>query len=417
MKQRSSFYPWLIWSLAASIFFIQYFPRVAPSIMMPQLMSTFHISGALFGSMSAMYLYAYVPMQIPVGMLMDRFSVRWLLGGTALIAGLGCALFSISDSLWVAQLARFLTGFGAAFGFVGGMKIASLWFSPSKLGLLAGLTQALGMLGAALGEAPVTVFMKQYGWRSTVLVMGVVIVLLAILIFLIVRDKKEDAHKAEVLEKPDFWEGLVIVFKNPQSWINGLYLGLLYAPIMAFAELWGVSFMVHADGISHEAAALADGFMFLGWAIGGPLIGLLSDRIKKRKPLMYLSAALNCFLLLFVIYGTFSTINLSILLFVIGFTNTGVGVGYAVSGEINPRHVAGTSIAFANFCSIVVGMSFEPLVGKLLDMSWDGKLIDKIPYYTVSDYQSALLILPITALAALIVVLFIKETNCKPISK
>jgi len=142
---------WLIWGLAAGFFFIEYIARVAPSVMVPDLMSAFSVDATHLGTLSAFMLFAYVAMQIPVGTLVDRFGPHKLLTAMALLCGLACILFSNTHQIIFAELARLLTGISAAFAFVGALKLASTWFPSSRFGLLAGATQALGMLGAFVG--------------------------------------------------------------------------------------------------------------------------------------------------------------------------------------------------------------------------------------------------------------------------
>ena len=184
LLQSRAFYPWLILLLAAGFFFAEYFARVAPSVMVPDLMSSFKVNALSLGALSAFFYYAYVAMQLPVGTLMDRYGPRRLLSAMAGICGIACLLFAKTHSLWIADLARFLMGFSAAFAFVGALKIARTWFSPKRFGFLAGLTQALGMVGAAVGEGPVAVLVSNFGWRHSMEMIGLVLLLLAVLICL-----------------------------------------------------------------------------------------------------------------------------------------------------------------------------------------------------------------------------------------
>jgi MFS family permease len=411
-NKKSSFRAWLIWGLGAMVFALSYFPRVAPSVMQPFLMHDFHIGGYGFGTLTAFFLYAYVPMQVPVGMLVDKFGARVLLYVMTLLAGIGCVVFASAHQIHYAQLGRFLTGFGASFGFVGAMKLAKEWFSSDHLGLLAGLTQALGMLGAALGEAPVSLSVHAWGWRPTMFMMAGMLFVLAVFVFIFVRDRVSSTVNDERVFNPiGFFEGLGIVLKNPQSWLNACYLGLAYAPTMAFAEAWGVSFLKQAYTLSDSMAAMAVGFVFVGWAIGGPLMGILSDKLKRRKSPMILSSLVAAILLSIVIFSSHLPATLlCVLLFFYGFSNTGVGVAYAVSGEINRNEVAGTSIAFANMASIVIGMILEPVVGYLLD---HGEKVHGSYQYTTSSYHMALLVLPLGLLLSVLFACFVRETGCQ----
>jgi MFS family permease len=232
------YYPWLVWGLAASAFFIEYFARVAPGVMIDSLMRDFKVQALALGSLSAFFYYAYVGMQIPVGILVDRFSLRWLLTSMIFICGLGCLIFASTTHLGVAALARLMMGFGAAFAFVSALKVAAVWFPAQQFGLLAGLTQALGMLGAAVGQMPMAYLVVHLGWRETLFLIASLMILLSAFVAILVRDRVKpmtSMAKKTLMRSP--CSGLMEVLKNPQSWWNALFAGLLFAPTAALAEL------------------------------------------------------------------------------------------------------------------------------------------------------------------------------------
>lgn len=418
-KEHHWFYPWLIWGLGAGFFFSEYLGRVAPGVLVPELTQEFHVNALMLGALSSMFMWPYIIMQMPVGMLVDRYGPHKLLTVTAALCGLGCMAFAVAKGLFIAQMGRFLMGFGASFAFVGALKLATMWFCPTRFGLLAGLTQALGMLGAALGAGPLSALVEGLGWRKTMWLIGGILIVIAVLIGLVVRDNPllhhgEPEPSEEYGSHISFKEAFTRVLKNPQSWLNGFYVGLIYSPTGAFAELWGTTYVQHNYGLDKIKAAQAISCIFLGWAIGGPLAGLLSDRIKRRKPVMIGSALLSLVTMTLALY----TPNLSVpvlflLMFFYGLSNTGVGVSYAVAGEINERRVAGTSLAFANMASIIFGALFQPLIGLFLDLQWDGKLVNGVPEYSIEAYRHAMLALPLCLVLGLISTLFVKETYCK----
>ena len=181
-------YAWLVWVLGAAFFFSEYFARVGPSVMTTALMRDFNVGAFALGSLSAFFYYPYIVMQIPVGGFVDRFGPHRLMTAMALICGLSCFAFAYSTHLWQAELARVFMGLSAAFAFVGTLKIATIWFPIEKLGLLAGFTQGLGMLGAAVGEGPFSYLVHHIGWRITMQLIAVILMVLGVLIALFVRE-------------------------------------------------------------------------------------------------------------------------------------------------------------------------------------------------------------------------------------
>lgn len=416
-----SYYPWLVWGLAAAYFFADYFARVSPGVMIPDLMEGFSVSALGLGSLTAFFYYPYVAMQIPVGLLVDRFGVRLLLTIMALLVGVGCLVFANAETLYMGKLGRFLMGFGAAFAFVSALKLASTWFPFHRFGLLAGLTQALGMLGAAVGAAPVGYFVHQFGWRHTMASMAVIFFVLAALILSLVRNRPSNLPntvQAMPVETQSIWCSLGQVLRNPQSWWNGLYVGLLFAPTAAFAELWGAVYLEHVQGLSPLWSAFANGLIFIGWGIGGPLMGWFSDHLGRRRPVMFFSAVMGLLLMSAILYlPDLTPFSLFLLLLLFGMSNAGVAIAYAVAAEINPRSVVGTSMSYANMMSVIIGASLQPLIGFLIDLTQGSNLHIPLALHAPSDFKQAMLLLPLSLLLAVVCTFFIRETYCQPLER
>ena len=417
---NSKHYPWIVWGLGALFFCVEYFARLAPSVMVPNLMQAFDVDALGIGVLSGWFYVAYLGMQLPVGVLVDRFSPSKLLAFAALISGFSCFILASADHLWVASLSRFLIGFGGAFAFVGTLKLATIWFSGKKFGLLAGTTQALGMLGAAGGEGPLSILVTSIGWRDTMICIGIALVNVAFLILSLIKDKIGQSNIINPAKKmsslKDIKEGLKEVLKNKQTWVISIIGGLLYSPTATFGELWGVTFLENVQHLSHHAAAHAVSMIFIGWAVGGPISGWFSDYIGKRKPGLFISCIGSLLTLTTVLYcPDLPVAIIFILLFLFGVMNTGVVNIYALSGEINRQSIAGTSMAFINMSSVLIGFLFQPLVGYILNKNWNGVIINNIKVYSASSYKTSMLILPICLVLAFFVSFLVKETYCKRI--
>lgn len=408
---------WVVWGLGAGFFFFQYVARITPSVMQPQLMQAFSINGYAFGGLSVVFYYAYMVAQIPAGLLVDRYGAKSLLIIMTLASGLGCLVFGRAHALYVAELGRFLMGFAGAFGFVSGIKLVAEWFAPNRFGMLTGATQGVGMLGAAIGGISVSVSVSSLGWRISMFVIASLFIVLSLLIFFVVQDVPAGraADKKSRIRIP-VWTSLVTVCKNPQTWLNGMYVGALFAPTAVFAELWGVSFLRSVYHLPRSTAALAIGCIFIGWAVGSPLIGWLSDYMGRRRPMMLYTSIFSALFLSIVLYMPhLSYSSLLIFLFLFGISNTGVSLGYAVAGEMCTRTLAGTSAAFANMASIVIGAAFQPLIGLLLDKLWVGKMSHGVRVYSASNFRWAMLVLIGFLLCSAVFSFFVRETYCQPV--
>lgn len=409
-------FAWLVWGLAAAFYFSDYLARVAPGVMHRYLQMDFGINEAGFGILTASFYVPYILMQIPVGLTVDRLSIRWLLTIMSLVTAFGCCVFGLADGLLTASIGRMLIGFSAAFAFICSLRLATSWFPPTMLGLLSGLTQALGMLGAAAGEAPVSFLVSNVGWRHSMLIIAFLFIALSGLLYQFVQDKPGE-HRNEIrsVNRISILDSLKIILSNKQTWLNALYAGFLFGPTAVIGEAIGPAYLQFGRGLGAHAAAFATGLIFICWGISGPLSGWISDKMGRRKPLMIISAVCGVILSsLFVFIPEMSQTTAYILFFVFGLTNTGVAISYAVSTEIHDRSVVGTSIAFTNMTSIFVGALFQPLVGRIIDIV-SGPRAYNVETLLLSDFQAGLKLLPLCSLVALILAFTVKETYCKPI--
>ncbi len=413
-------YAWLIWGLAATFYFSDYMARVAPGVMHRYLQLDFGMNEVGFATLTAFFYIPYIMMQIPVGLMVDRVKIRYLLTAMSLMTAVGCCIFGSAQGLPLASFARLLIGFSAAFAFISALRLATSWFPPAMLGLLAGLTQSLGMLGASAGQAPLSFLVSSVGWRHSLFYIAGFFVCLSGLLFFYIQDKPTAAGAAEQGTKEtghgnlSIFQSLRMVVSSPMTWLNALYAGFLYGPTTVVGEAIGPAYLEYGRGLSAHRAAFATGLIFIGWVIGGPLAGYISDKIGRRKPCMLVSAACGVvFTSIFVFSPHLSPTLAYVIFFLYGLTNNGVAIAYAVSTELHTRRVIGTAIAFTNMMSIFVGALLQPLVGYFVDTVSHNRAYH-VETLLLSDFQYGLRILPIASLIALILAFFIKETYCKP---
>ena len=413
--RQSGAIPWTIWTLGASFYCYGFFQRVAPSVIVDELMRDFAASAAILGNLSAFYFYAYASLQIPVGVMVDRWGPRRVLSVAVVLCGIGSALFATADGLLTAYAGRALIGGGAGFAFVGTLKLASVWFPPHRFALLSGLTIMLGMAGAVGGQGPLAALVATLGWRQTLTVASVFAMLLAAAIWLIVRDRP--AAEAERPEPPSgsLLRGLLGVLGNPQSWFVSVFGGCMSGPMLAFGALWGVPYMVQAHGLERPAAAASVSLMMVGWGIGAPLSGWFSDRIGRRKVPMLLGAGGALASIGAVIYLLGLPLPaVQALLLVNGIFSGTMILSFATAREHNAPEAAGAALGFANMASMAAGALFQPAIGWILDLQWDGRMVDGARLYSTGAYQIAFLTLLACGVGALMVTLLSRETHCRP---
>lgn len=420
-SKRSYLRACLIWGLAAVFYLYELMLLVSPSVMVDDLSITFKTTAEQLGSLAAFYYYAYALMQIPVGLLVDRFGPRKLLTLAALFCTLGCLIFAFSSTLWMAQTGRFVMGIGGSFAVVGCLKLASIWFPVNRFALLTGVMVAVGMMGGVFGQAPVAKCVIAIGWRHTILLGAIIGVLLSVLMWLVVSDQpKKSIEPITVIDKATrlpFWSGLLQVMKIPQVWIASLYAGLMFVPTTGFGQLWGVPYFVERFEVPKDKAALMVSMIFFGWALGGPLYGWISDKIYRRKSPMVIAALGTFVIMTTILYANVSILQMEILMFLLGAFSSGFILAFSIVKEINAPLLTGTAIGFINTLNNASGALAQPVVGRLLDKFWDGQLAsDGEPSYSLTMYNDALLFLPICIILAMIIIPFIRETYCRSAS-
>ncbi len=409
----SKYYPWTIVLLCSFFLFYKYILQVSPSVMTQDLMRNFHVTGAGLGNLAATFFYAYLVTQIIAGLLLDRLSPRYLTTLAIGSAAVGSLIFANSHSLTTAALSRALMGAGAAFATVSYMKMSALWFRQNKVAFVDGLLATAAMIGAMCGQIPLTALVNTVGWRESMLYCGLLGTLLAFLFFIFVKDKKEPIlYDVHVPPAPKL-RGLFTLLKSKKNWLLTFYSGLAFTPVAVLGGLWGNPFFEESHHLTNETAAFFTSLIFLGLAVGGPLFGFFADRLGNRIKVMSYGSGLAFMALMLALY----VLNLPLwlfgcLLFLFGLGSGAFMLSYPLGKELNQHlGLAATVVALINTGDAFFGSFTEPLIGKVLDFFWQGKIVAGVHYFSVTDYDKALLILPVYLLSALGCLLLLKRLD------
>jgi len=412
----SKYLPITMWSICTVFYAYQYLLQVSPSVMTNNLMQSFQVNATMLGNLAACYFYAYAGMQIPVGIICDRFGVRRPLIIASALCAIGSIMFGCSNIFAIATMGRLLIGLGGAFAAVGTFCIANLWLPIRLFALFAGGIVTIGMLGAAGGQLPLALLVNALDWRNTMMLLGGVGLIITVLMFFILRDPVQKFPDILQKQRMPLFNGLKQIIRNQQIWLLAIYGGLMFMPVSVIGSLWGTPFLMHKYSISNAEAGSMIIMLFFGLAIGSPFFGWFSDRINRRKIVMLVGnlGALLC--MLGIIYPQFPEYFTVVLLFLYGFFCGGFLVCFAAAREIDASKNTGVNMGFMNMLNMIGGAVIQPVVGYILDAQWQGIMENGVRIYVINDFQIAFTIIPICLVFALLILPSIKETHCRAIT-
>jgi sugar phosphate permease len=274
------------------------------------------------------------------------------------------------------------------------------------------------MVGAIFQITTFSIIVNNIGWKNAISLGTIAGLILIPIIWLIIRDCPSN-HLTKVQQNySKIFLGLLKIIKNPQMWIAGMVACILYLSLSLFAELWGIPFLSQVYQLSKNEAAKACSMIYVGWLVGGPLVGYLSDVTSSRKIPLVVSCLLVTLIISIIVY--LPIMNLSLLkwlLFFFGLFASAEVICFAVSSENNPRYLIATASSFTNFLTMFSGFIAQPMVGKILDLLWSGDTINGLRTYSKTNYQIAFLILPLSFIGGLVLTFFLRETSSKKQNK
>ena len=392
------------WVVTAVYYFYQYTLRSAPAVMMPQLSEAFGLSAMSVASMVGLFYYGYSPFSLVAGVAMDRLGPRRVVPLGAAAVGVGALLFA-SGNAAAANVGRLLQGAGGVFALVGAVFIATTSFPASKAATLIGATQMFGMAGGSAGQFVVgPMIASGVPWSRFWTFMGVAGLVIAVLLFaLLPRQEKPNAGGDWVRSAG---RAMGLVLRNPQSILCGMIAGLLFIPTTIFDMVWGVRYLQEARGFEYAAAVMRSAAVPLGWMIGCPLLGLVSDRMGRRRPVIMAAALVLLACLVWILYGRADVLPPYVLAIVAGIASGAAMLPYTVIKEANPPEVSGTATGVVNFLNFTFSALLGPVFAGRLRSAAGGA--DSM---TLGHYQTAFLPLVFGVALAIVLTYFLRETG------
>ena len=412
---------WTAFVIVGLAYVLSFFHRFAPAAISADLQQTFHASAAELGGLAATYFYVYLVMQIPTGILVDTLGPRRVVAIGGVVGGIGVLLFGMADTLAMASVGRLLVGLGVSVTFISLLKLNAAWFHDRHFATMTGATILLGNAGSLLAAAPLAWALGYVSWRTVFSVLGAFSLLLALLAWWLVRDhpgeadlpslRELDGKAAHSPHRGHWYDGLLIVLKNRATW-PGLWVNMgLAGSLFAFGGLWAVPFLRDVYGMDRAAATNHTTLLLAGFAIGALFIGTFSDRVGRRKPVMFAGALGYVLCWLPLLFGVqMSTVASYALFLAMGLCAPSFTLSWSCAKEVNPPALSGMATSVVNVGAFLGTAIMQPLVGWAIDHAHAGR--GGAPF-GVADYQLGIAIMCGFSLLGLVATLFIRETYCR----
>lgn len=400
---------WLAFFLCVLCYMLAQYHRILPSSMGGAWQHSFNISQESLGWLASMYFYVYTVMQIPTGLLVDKYGSKWLITLGAGLAGLGALLMSVSPYYALVLLGRVVLSFGVAGLFIAMLKLIAVHFAPRHFATLTGLGIMLGNVGAILATAPTVWALSVYDWRFILLALGLISLCLAC-VCMIWLPNQPALHRPmnHAPQKVGVWQGVVQVLRNPYTYGPLGVCACVAGSYLCFVGMWSVPFLQATQQMTKSMAAAHNMWALIGFSLGSLVLGRVSDFMRRRKGVMMMASFIFvlCWLPLLLGwrlqgvwgYALFMLMGLS----VSGFTLT-----WALVKELNASVLSGTATSMVNAGAFLLTALLQPFLGWILDQHLDNK-----PY----GYTIALIVLLGVASLGMLFTFYCKESYAQQLA-
>ncbi len=416
-------YRWIVFGVMALAYVFVYFHRTCTAVVAVDIQQEFAASAGLMGLLASAYFYPYALMQFPAGLLSDSLGPRKTVTVFLVIAGIGAILFGLAPAMEYAVAARVMVGIGVSMVFIPTMKINSQWFRVGEFSLMAAILNTMGGVGALTAAMPLAMMTGWLGWRNSFEAIGVFTIVVAALVWLLVRNSPRDMgwpsiadidHTGPGTAAPPrqipLWEGARSVVTEKYFWPVAVWFFFVVGVFFGFGAMWAGPYLMHAYGMSRAEAGSILNMIAVGLIVGSPFMSYLSDRVlESRKKVLMLSSALLCLVLLVlnIFPASLSRPALYVVFFLFCVSCSAIVViAFTTTKELFPIEIAGTSVGTVNLFPFLGGAIMQIVLGGILD-AYPRTAVGAHP---LEAYSSLLLVLLISAIIGLVCTFFMKET-------
>ena len=415
-SQIGSITAYIIVLLGSSFYLYEFFLRVMPTVITGELMTSFSVGTGQLGQFIGCFFYSYAIMQLPAGLLCDRFGARRCLTIAICVCAVSTLCFQITTSFTIASICRLAIGAASAFAFVGPLSLSARWFPADKQALITGCVQIMGCIGAVFAGKPIRAMVQSLGWRPALYYSGVLGIVLTFLFACILKDRPDQENKTSEDQNLCSQKSIVCTLKKVAShkvnWHVGFAAFGSWAAIAIFAESWGVPFLSLIQGQADDQSAQQLMWVWISMAVASPLAGWLSNYTKERiRPTMCLLGIGLTASILLIVYCPSNPYIVSMLLFAIGTSSAAQPITFGLINDLNHKDTMATAIALNNMILVCSTGVLTPISGYILE--YYAPTTGGMPS-SIAPYQAAFMIAPISIAACMwAFYTLVPETNCE----
>lgn len=417
-----------MWLCASSFYGYQYILRVAPGVMVHDLMQEFSVNATIIGALAALYMYVYSFLQIPIGLCTDVFGPRRTIFYSLLLCLTGTLLFTFTDHLSLAYLSRALTGAGSAVGFIGASSIIRRWFPAKHVGIMLALTMWMATIGAVGGGVPFSILMEVYNWRSALLILAGLGAALALLIWSVLRDSPKQSKplsqdSPQEVVTHNYWLNLKTVAKTPVIWLVGACAFGLFLPISVLGDLWGVSYIMSVYKVDRTSASFCTSIVFIGLCCGSVFFSWISKSIVAMSKSLIAGSIIIIFCLCALFYFPSDQFLLGcVIIFFIGFAVGSEILCFTIGCNLLPVNMTGVTVGVINTILMSANAGMQFVISALLDyfrqdsipVMVEGVEAECASYYSCDCLSSALKILILAGFFSLLCSIILTYITSRP---
>ena len=394
-NRSTLFMAWGFWAIVSFFYAFQYILRVSPSVMAKDIMQKFSLDAIQFGEFAGVYYLGYALMHIPIGLMLDRLQLKFVIAGCIAVTVLGMLPLVFIDHWFVSVVGRFLVGAGSSGAILSVFKVTRLYFPEKWFSRLLGLSVTIGLSGAVFGSTPVDRLNQKFGWEPVLIIFFCIgILIAAIIAFAMPRRVSSSDHHDSILQD------LKIVLTNQRVLITALCAALMVGPLEGFADVWAVGCLETLCGFERIEATSLPMLLYIGMGIGSPLLAAIAERYQAYYGVVIMSALGMALAFIIMLFFKPSIYIMSALFFIVGILCAYQVLAIYMNSKNCDESHSGLVTALTNMIIMAFGSVFHFIISHTMNLFWDGHMVNHLAIYDAQSYTYGIAVIPVALIIA-----------------